>query len=118
MDNIEILKSGGIDCDGAIRRFAGQTALFVKYIKTYPSNSHMVDDYLNALEQKEYENAHFNIHSIKGIAANLGINSVADICQLIVNALRAEDYDALPALNDKLVPAQKAVEQLIASAGF
>ena len=94
---LDILTVNGIDTDGAVRRFAGKVEMYFKFLLRFTD-----DKYAEQLEQavaaNDYEVAHMAAHTLKGVAANLGVNDIAEECQLMVNALRAHDYSDLDRL--------------------
>ena len=84
------LKNRNFDVEGAIERFAGKSDLYEKYIRLFTEEQSFfqLEDAVNKLDYKEAEN---NVHSLKGLAGNLGINSVYNASCLMLKELRTGD---------------------------
>ncbi|MBQ0167735.1 MAG: Hpt domain-containing protein [Treponema sp.] len=90
--NKEVLIQAGIDFDSGLERFSGRTEIYVKYLKKFPDDT-CYPALLEALENKDVENAFINAHSIKGTAGNLSLNGFYEAVSNMVEALRANDLD-------------------------
>lgn len=88
--NYELLKNHNFDVDGAIERFAGKTNLYDKYIKLFTEE----DSYLKleeAVANLDYSAMELNVHSLKGLAGNLGVNSVYNAACVMLKEIRTGD---------------------------
>ena len=84
------LKNRNFDVDGTIERFAGNTDLYEKYIRLFleEKSYFQLEDAVKNLDYTEAEN---NVHALKGLAGNLGINSVYNASCLMLKELRTGD---------------------------
>jgi HPt (histidine-containing phosphotransfer) domain-containing protein len=84
------LKNRNFDVDGTIERFAGKTDLYEKYIRLFleEKSYFQLEDAVKNLDYTETEN---NVHALKGLAGNLGINSVYNASCLMLKELRTGD---------------------------
>lgn len=88
--NYELLKNHNFDVEGAIERFAGKTDLYDKYIKLFTQE----DSYLKleeAVANLDYLEIELNVHSLKGLAGNLGVNSVYNATCVMLKEIRTGD---------------------------
>lgn len=102
----------GADIDGAVRRFAGNEALYKKFLykflqdKTYESLS-------EAVKNGDTEEAMRASHTLKGITGNLGLNPLFSLCSDYVNAIRSGELSKLPDLYEKNQISYQAVTQIL-----
>ena len=84
------LKNRNFDVDGTIERFAGKTDLYDKYIRLFieEQSFFQLEDAVKNLDYKEAEN---NVHALKGLAGNLGVNSVYNASCLMLKEIRTGD---------------------------
>lgn len=86
--NKEILRSGGIDYDNGVYRFAGQAGIYEKYLLKFFGTGEL-PALRESIEDEDYDSAFRIAHNIKGTAGNLSITLYYEkICE-IVEALRA-----------------------------
>lgn len=97
--NYEFLKNQNFDVDGAIERFAGKSELFEKYIRLFiqEQSFFQLEDAVKNMNYKEAEN---NVHALKGLAGNLGINSVYNASSHMLKELRTGDKNKAMELFD------------------
>ena len=93
------LKNRNFDVDGAIERFAGKSELFEKYIRLFlqEKSYFQLEEAVKSLDYIEAEN---NVHALKGLAGNLGINSVYNASSLMLKELRTGDKNKAMELFD------------------
>ena len=86
-----------IDLPSAVARFAGNEALYVKFLKKFAD-----DPTFSMLEksvaEKNIEETEKNAHTLKGVAANLGLSALTRHCSLLVQAVRSGENDSAPSL--------------------
>ena len=88
--NYELLKNHNFDVDGAVERFAGKKDLYDKYIKLFTTE----DSYFQlekAVANIDYLAMELNVHSLKGLAGNLGVNSVYNAACVMLKEIRTGD---------------------------
>lgn len=81
--DVNKLKDAGIDYEEGLRRFAGKTELFEKFLREFfkDDNFNKLGDFL---EKGDFEKAFRCAHTLKGMSGNLSIKAfyVKD-CQLV-----------------------------------
>lgn len=96
MDNNikEYLLEKGVDLNGALERFLGKEDLYEKFLRKFPEDRNF-EDLGEALKQKDYEEVLKYAHTMKGLTANLGLNTLFQILQKMVIDLRNSFYEEL-----------------------
>ena len=95
--DLEALKNAGIDCENGIRRFAGNEALYGKYLRQFLQDGHLQDGFA-AMERKDPAGMFEAVHAFKSIVGTLGMTELFTRCSAVVEALRAGKTDNLPEL--------------------
>ncbi len=90
-----------IDYVNAINRFAGNEALYEKYLYRFKDDEHF-GLAKNALIEQDYETVLKEIHTMKGVVGTLGMMRLFNICSEIVLAIRANDVSELDVMFDRL----------------
>lgn len=106
------LSSWGADIEGAVRRFAGNEALYEKFLYKFLQDE-TFDSLSNAAEQSDTDEAMRAAHTLKGITGNLGLNPLFSLCSDYVNATRAGEPSKLPDLYEKIQISYQAVTQIL-----
>lgn len=99
--NANLYESLSINHDEILRRFSGNEGIFLKFLKRFPDEPTFAD-LQKAAAENDFAKIETTAHTLKGIAGNLGINSVFDTSADLVNAVRAKEYDKVPGLFEKL----------------
>lgn len=81
------LCAAGVDVDDAIARFAGNTDLFVKFICRFPENLDFTA-MRSAVDEGDEESFHRYMHTLKGVAGNLGVMKVYNATEQLLVELR------------------------------
>jgi HPt (histidine-containing phosphotransfer) domain-containing protein len=83
----------------AICRLGGLEDLYIKSVKRFQTNYQDSHAVLSGLvNQKRYEEAKAYTHSLKGLAATLGMQNFCSCCQAIELAIKEGHYGDLPYL--------------------
>ncbi|MCQ2506504.1 MAG: hypothetical protein MJ113_04930 [Lachnospiraceae bacterium] len=102
MEKLDKLKKLGLDVDNALARLGGMSDLYLGILDKFLEDNSF-DLFENFFNQGLYEDALRNIHALKGILYNLGMNEEGDMAQIIVNDLRANNYmERIPKVSKKL----------------
>lgn len=89
---VEFLESKGFDVNGALKRFLNNEALYKKCMKKFlDDNSY--EDFRQAYDAGNCNDAFRAAHTMKGIVANLGINSLYHVLVPMVEKLRVQDMN-------------------------
>lgn len=118
-EELDMLRSAGINAAGAIQRLMGKEHIFRKYLRRFADDQNCLF-FLLSLEKSDYQEAFRAIHTLKGTAANVGVESVADIADMLTEELRngrPEDPEKVKAGADRLcsafLTAQAAIRKLM-----
>ena len=95
------LGNKGVDIEHTLARFMNKEALFEKFLYKFLEDDNF-KNYMENLAKKDYKEALINIHTLKGVTANLGMNNLFKISEQIVIDIRAEKYDNLEELSKEL----------------
>lgn len=107
-----ILQEFGVDVEGTMARFCGKIEMYQRFLtkflndKSYPA-------LCEALEKKDYENAIFNVHTLKGISGDLGFMKLMEVSVGMLTDLRAQKYDNLDAHTEAVKREYERVKILI-----
>lgn len=99
--NPSLYESLSINHDETLRRFSGHEGIFLKFLKKFPDEPTFAE-LKTAAGENDFAKIETAAHTLKGIAGNLGITSVFDASSELVNAVRAKEYDKVPALFENL----------------
>lgn len=92
MDEIlkQKLKDAGVDLDGALHRFMGNEALYLKFLVKFKDDKNY-GSLATSLEEENFEEAFKASHTLKGVSANLGLNSLSEITSTLTELLRGKE---------------------------
>lgn len=117
MQLIRALQDAGVDVEGSVRRFAGNAALYEKFLSRFPTDPNFAAG-AAALEAEDWEGMLHAVHTLKGVSGNLGLNHIFDDCAQIVVSLRAgEREEAGRTFREQLTGAYESICQLIKQNG-
>ena len=114
MDQTVLLKKldeAGIDTQKAIGRFMGNTALFLKFVRRLP-DALRFGGIRTALQQEDDETFYMLVHTLKGTAANLSAENLAECVQAILVEYRASGFKHMRKLEGLLREAEVESENL------
>lgn len=88
------LKEIGVEVDSVILRLGGNEAIYLSICDKfrYDQNYQL---FQTAITENDLHKAVFHIHTLKGIAANLGFNRLEQITSYIMEDLKKNDLEAL-----------------------
>ena len=112
MLTIEALKKYGADTQTGVKRCANNEALYLKLVKTIPSNSGF-NALSEAIKNNDLDNAFQAAHGLKGILANLSIDPllkpIIDITEHLRNKENIDYSNYLNIIANK----KKLLEELL-----
>jgi len=85
------LKEIGIDTDRVITILGGNESLYLTLSLKFINDQNYAL-FKNAIDAKEYQEATNYIHTLKGVAANLGYDKLSLLCKSILTMLKQNDY--------------------------
>lgn len=108
---LQKLRQAGVDTDKAIGRFMGNTTLFLQFIRRLPQALRFAD-IRKALDAQDDETFYMLVHTLKGTAANLSADNLAECVQAILVEYRASGFKHQKKLNGLLQQAEAESEKL------
>jgi len=112
---MESLKAYGVDTEKTFERFMGNTDLYEKFLKQFPDDPSF-SDIKPAFDRGDYEGALSAAHTVKGVAANLGLDPLAGACSETVSLIRAKRNEEAKQSYGKIEKAYEDAMQLIGKA--
>lgn len=91
---IDELKEWGCDVDVAMDRFIQDEDLYISCLEKFIDDASFGQLKI-CLEEKNYEETFNHAHTLKGVAANLGLDPLFACISSMVEDLRVEKYDQL-----------------------
>ncbi|MBD5556685.1 MAG: Hpt domain-containing protein [Roseburia sp.] len=83
------MEENGADVDTTIKRFLGNEAMYMKFIMKFLDDKNMA--HINeGIQNHDYKAVFEGAHSLKGVAANLGLNPVCDLASQLTELLRGK----------------------------
>lgn len=87
----EYLQSQGFDVKGSVERFCGDETMYYSFLARFTQDPNF-SQISPALQAKDYQGALAAVHTLKGVAANLGMTPLYIACSQMVVLLRKPDY--------------------------
>ena len=108
----QLLRDIGVDEKAALERFGGMSELVKKFILKFaedPTYGRLV----NVIENGVLEDVEREVHTLKGLTANLGISGLNQICSECLDYLRQRKTTLLPELYLRIQEEYDRVVELI-----
>ena len=109
LNTILELKGAGVDIEGALRRFSGNSVLYEKFLKKFLTDS-TFSQITKAFEGENREDALMATHTLKGVTANLG-----NISSFMVDHIRADRFDEAAGAYPELEKAYREICRILAN---
>ena len=93
----EMLIRANVDYENGKKRFAGNEALYEKYLLKFREDTHY-ELAKRAFEAGDYETLLKETHTLKGVAGTLGLQDLYQSCAVMVIALRENSLVDVPTL--------------------
>lgn len=87
------LKQAGVDIDGALERFMGNTEMYMKFLKKFEKDRNFVL-LRAAMDEDDAEAAFSASHTLKGLTGNLSVMKLHGLFSKQVEFLRSNDFDS------------------------
>lgn len=84
------LERCGVDLDATLARFAGNEALYEKFLRRFPADPNFAG-IAPALAREDWDGALRYAHTLKGVSGNLGLTRLFEACGAVVQDLRQEE---------------------------
>lgn len=79
---INKLKELGIDTEGALKRLGGNETLYISVCSKFLQDQNY-SLFMQVIDTMGYEKAEIHLHTLKGVAANLGFRRLEACCKTI-----------------------------------
>lgn len=93
---VAALKAAGVDTEGALNRFCGNTALYERFLLKFPEDGNF-GLIAPALAAGDLDAVLRAAHTLKGVSGNLGLTRLYGACSETVALIRAGDGQAAAA---------------------
>jgi len=90
----EKLKAYGVDYENAVKRFAGNEALYEKFLKKLTEDDHLAIGE-QAMKEERYEDVFRAVHALKGVAGTLGMTELFQAASEVVASIRKNEINPL-----------------------
>jgi HPt (histidine-containing phosphotransfer) domain-containing protein len=91
MENLTLeLKNIGVDIDHVIKKLGGNEAVYLSICRKFPDDINYIM-FLASMEANDMNLAGMYIHTLKGVASNLGFTKMAALCKTIINDIKNND---------------------------
>ena len=93
-----------LDTERTIALFMGKEDMYIKYLKKFPENARrLLPDLETAVAEGDHAKIEATAHAIKGVAANLGVRSVAEPGAALMLDIRNMTIDLVAGHHAQLV---------------
>lgn len=106
------LEKWGCDVENALARMADDEEFYEDCLKMFVDDENF-EKLGEAIETGDYKAAFDYAHTLKGVAANLGLTPIFDKTSEIVEPLRADDYSDLENQYDAVIKAKEEFIEII-----
>ncbi len=112
------LEEMGMDVNNTVKRFMGNETLYLKFLNKFQADQSVANIQQYIAEQNA-EEAFKSAHTLKGVAANLGLDPIAQHASDIVELFRGKtqfsevDTDRLDTVNEELKSKYEALMKLL-----
>lgn len=107
------LEENGVEVENTINRFMGNEAMYLKFLGKFLDDQNCINIGKN-LEEENYEEAYKCAHTLKGVAANLGLEPLQRTVSVLVEELRGKSKEEVNVerANEEWQSVKKTYEQI------
>ena len=109
---LERLSDMGAEVEDTIERLMSDEKLYIEYVLKFPKNQNIIE-LQKAVEAKDAEKALKEVHTLKGVALNLGFLPLIDVCMDMVLELRAGREEEAFAMTEEVVSCFRELSDVI-----
>ncbi len=110
------MRPAGFDIEEGLQRVGGNRALYHRLLGDFAARYADSGDKINAcIDNKDWQQAHTLIHSLKGVAGNLSATTLHDAAAALDQAIRATAI-GIPAIQARFTRLAAALQEALASA--
>lgn len=108
MDLIKELEALGVNTEEALRRFSGNSALYIKMLGKLTAAAQELE-VMPCIEKEDYDAAVTNAHTLKGVTGNLSLTPLYNAYTEITNLLRGQKHVEAKEVLEKILPVQSNI---------
>lgn len=107
------LEENGVEVENTINRFMGNEAMYLKFLGKFLEDKNCINIGKN-LEEENYGEAYKCAHTLKGVAANLGLEPIQRTVSVLVEELRGKSKEEVNVekANEEWQSVKKTYEQI------
>ena len=110
-EKLQVLEQNGFETKHTLERFMGKTEIYLRFLGKFLADENM-DGLRQAVTYRQVKNAFSYAHTLKGVAANLGIEVLLEKLLSVVEILRGGSFDGVEQWMPEL---EQRYEQVIQS---
>lgn len=96
----EKLEDMGAEVEDILDRLMGDEELYMEYLMKFPENENIIN-LRKAVEQRDCDQAMKEVHTLKGVALNLGLLPLVDVCMdMLLDFREGKNEEALAQMDD------------------
>ena len=95
------LEDMGAEIEDTLERLMGDEELYLEYLLKFPMNENIIE-LRKAVDAGDCEQAMKEVHTLKGVALNLGLLPLVDVCMDMLLDFRADKNEAAMAQIDEV----------------
>lgn len=103
------------DQEAALKRFSDNRDLLEMFIEKFPKDKSVVA-FRESSQSKDWNQIEIDVHTMKGVAGNMGFEALFQKTSELVNAIRAKTFDEaeklIPSVLDEMNNVVSIVEQI------
>lgn len=115
MEFQELCARLSIDYPATLARFSGNESLLRRFLLRFPADA-TFSQLEAARAAQDLPAMERSAHTLKGVAANLGLSRLQDACDQLVQAIRRGDSGAIPGLCGQVEQVYRGVVELLQTA--
>lgn len=112
MTMLDRLSQAGVKVDKSLARFNGLEALYVKFLKKFPDDPNF-NALCQAVSAGKFDDAFVSAHTLKGLSANLGMDSIGGVCATLCQKYRSSDLEGWEPLIETLKSSYDSIVSVI-----
>ncbi len=102
----------GENLEPAVQRFGGNVELYARFLKKFPQDP-TADALAEAVRQKNYPEVERSAHTLKGVAANLGLETLRAGSDALVQAVRRQSFQEVDSLYESFAAEYARVKKIL-----
>lgn len=115
LKQILLLRQSGVDIEGALHRFSGDSGLYEKFLQKFLSDP-TFGELTKALKDGNAQDAMNMAHTLKGVSSNLGFVKLFTISSEMASAIRRDDFEGAKERYPQLSATYNEIREILSGA--